>query len=152
VLVMGNHGIMVIGRDLQPPLLLRARRRDLHQGAVDRASAAHPFRPDRREDRPRNRVLPRHGRPPPRRDQGDPRRGRLGPRRLSATAPTRHNLSPPPGGRRVGEGARPPVRLPVKISCDPCLPRRLPPSSGPTTKTLRIPPDVHPRPPLHLPH
>ena len=37
-------------RRLQPHVLFRARRRDLHQGAVDRPAAAHAVRRDRRED------------------------------------------------------------------------------------------------------
>ena len=36
-------------RRLQPHVLFRARRRDLHQGAVDRPAAAHAVRRDRRE-------------------------------------------------------------------------------------------------------
>ena len=66
VMVMGNHGMLVIGDTVADAFnrmyLFRARRRDLHQGAVDRPAAAHAVRRGRREGGERDGRLSRPGR------------------------------------------------------------------------------------------
>ena len=66
VMIMGNHGILIIGdercRYIQPPLLLRAGSRNLHQGAANRTRVTHYPAGNRRENRTGTGGLSQSGR------------------------------------------------------------------------------------------
>ena len=76
VMIMGNHGILVIGdrrcRYIQPPLLLRAGSRNLYQGAANRTRVTHYPAGNRRENRTGTGGLSQSGRTSLQRSEDDP--------------------------------------------------------------------------------